>query len=682
MVGSSSGVGFSSRHWFVTVVAAFVLAATLTPTAVATVQAGSQDAEIGLDAPNEATVGLPATVSATVSVPNSTDSHETQLALALYVDGKKTEEKALSMEVGDTKNVTFKHTFESAGNHTVAVRGGPINSPKWETNASAVISVKAGPDPISASGPAFQMPDSLDGEVERYRPKVPTDRNQHQFVLAADDRLYVVFTDKQPRKGLASVSGIPVGQQFHSDGLTYGVLVARSTSFETRGPKTSIGAVVSDPDRYRHELVRIRATHRQVTVRSDPDRGVHVTAPGSFGALVEDPATENGVFDRIAARAGSLSINSSTGNLGSNTPREIDSLLGADPRLYTFDFETGFWTSAEATVDGIVLTNNSTARGFVSAYDKGGIVETGVSQPLLYVVQEEFDDEEYGDVSDVSRSARAGDLVAVEAKFIGRTVSVQETLEETTACGPSRMEVQRSRDTVCVDVGHDNLVRFGVAWSGVQPERTGILFVTGVSADHMDDRSRPLRGRYHITGEIVPTSRIDPALPDGTVLVAYEMERTGSFDYGNLTWNVKTTIRDRFEQLNETMHEQIRGAGSTSTTSTGGADPTTTNQPPSTSDPDPTTTHKPTPTDAPEATTSNQPDATATTSSNSTSTTSAPTRGEATANTPEDDGWPGTSVVQYDQDGGADRQGLPGFGMAIGVVSVAATVALLARKRS
>ncbi len=668
MVGSGSGVDRSSRHWVVTIVAALVLTTTVAPTAVATVQAGSQDAEIDLDAPSEATVGFPTTFSATVSVPNSTDSHETQLALTLYVDGKETEGKTVSVEVAETRNVTFKHTFESAGNHTVAVRGAPINGPESSANASAVISVEAGPDPISASGPAFQMPDSLNGEIERYRPKVPEDRNQHQFVLAADDQLYVVFTDQQPRKGLASVSGIPVGQQFTSGGLTYGVLVARSASFETRGPKTSVEAVVSNTGRYRHELVRIRATHRQVTVRSDPDRGVHVTAPGSFGVLVEDPATENGVFDRIAARARSLSINSSTNKLGSNTRREIDSLLGTDPRLYTLDFETGFWTAAEATVDGIDLTNNSTARGFVSAYDRGGIVETGVSQPLLYVIREEFDDEEYDDVSGVGLFARAGDLVTVEAKFIGRTVSVQETLEETTACGPSRMAVQRPQDAVCVDVVQDNLVRFGVAWSGVHPERTEVLFVTGVSADHVDDRSTPLRGRYRITGKIVPTSRIDPALPDGTVLVAHEMERTGSFDYGNLTWNVKTTVRDRFEQLNETIYEQIRGTGAASPGSTGGSDATT--------------THQPTPTDGPDATTSRQPDTTATASSNSTSTASASTPEKGTTNTPEDDGWPGTSVVQYDQGGGSDPQGLPGFGMAIGVVSVVATIALLARKRT
>jgi len=141
-------------------------------------------------------------------------------------------------------------------------------------------------------------------------------------------------------------------------------------------------------------------------------------------------------------------------------------------------------------------------------------------------------------------------------------MSAQETLEHNTACGQDRIQVQSG----CVNVPQDFLIHTGIAWNTGVDSRDDLIPILAGSATHQDAPVENTTGSYRIVGEVVSTSRIDESLPEGSMLLVYELERTGDIEYRDLSTDLRQrivgqtdTFRSRFsaDVLNEELNDSV-----------------------------------------------------------------------------------------------------------------------------
>lgn len=445
--------------------------------------------------------------------------------------------------------------------------------------AMAFSHTSSGPGESTVEGALFPLPESMEDEVEDYRQQVPQGLAPHASVLATQDKLYIVFTDSKQDAGRATVTGQALERGISANGLQFSVIKANSISVETTGQEATVEDVANNPQSYQLNLVRIDATHRRIAVLNDPDQGEDVTVPLSAGALVENPTTASEISSQPAKKARSLGINSSTDALGSSTDQEINSLLGTQqPRLLAFNFKTRYWSDTEETVDGIVLTPGSKALEFATTFDNTGILQSKSSEPMLYVVDDERSSQEYSSVQSLKQNAQDGDVVSIQANLYGQRISIQETLEESTPCGQSQAQVPSPSGPVCVDIVQDTLVDAGVAWTSTPESRDSVVFVVGLSSQHLDEQSTELKGQYKITGEVVATSRFDESLPDGKILFVDNVERTADLNYEEISSNARQTIEQQSSTLNTSLANQLFAESGSSEESTQASDSGSTEQ--------------------------------------------------------------------------------------------------------
>lgn len=519
---------------------------------------------VSIDAPSKATADEPVTVGASVSIPDLVGDYESELTVTLSVDGEQVASKTVTVADGETTSVSFSHTFASEGTHTVTVSGevtlagqsfGESVSASIDVTLPATPTVTPPPTPDleskSLDGAAFPVPESLQDEVDAYRQQVTTDVGGQAFVLATQNALYVVLTDQPPTKGRATVDGLALERNVTHEDLTFGVIAASSVSFETTGTEATVRDVANNPGEYRLDLVRVSATHRQVAMLTDPDSGNDFTLSTEAGILVSDPRTAVGTFEEVGERARALTDDLQTG--------EVDAAL-SDPRgphLHTFAFETEFWTDAPATVDALVLAPGSAARKYVNTFDRAGTAHAEEGRPLLYVVDESRSPRSVDSVSDLKSRADSldGQVVSLDARMFQVTTSVQEVLEHNTACGDDQFQAK----DVCINLPQDELLHGGVVWNGVPQSRDDVLFVLGISSRHQDSPTELRSGRYRIVGEVVSTSRIDPSLPEASVLVVYDLERLGDIDYEGMAEETRALVENRTEELTARLRAQVTG---------------------------------------------------------------------------------------------------------------------------
>lgn len=516
--------------------------------------------------------------------------------------------------------------------------------------------------PTTVEGAAFAVPDSMNDEVDQFRGSL-VDPPVNAFILAKQDQLYVVFSESEPTKGKATVEGRVLERGITARNLSFGVIVASDTSFNTTGDPTAIQQVADNPTEYGTELVQIEATHRKASILNDPDRAGDASAPISSGILVDNPITASDIVSRMGEKARSLSINTSTEELGSDSTSEMESLLQTNQaRLFTFDFEADFWSGGVSTVNGIVLTPGSEARSFVSAFDDAGVIRTDTDRALLYVVKTDRSTQEYSSVSTLEQESNDSEFVSITANLHGVQLSTQETLEENTPCGQERAQVPAPAGAICINIGRDVLVHGGVAWTTPPTSTDEMLFVAGLSSDHLDKPSEDIKGEYQITGEIVSTSRFDESLPEGRVLVVSSLERVGDVNLEDSS--VEERVETRLGSINNSLRNQVNGTDSSPQPT---QSPTTTIDPTSTSTSEPTQSPGQTSTAGPTSTDSVTEDPT-TNPQQGTDTSTEQLRTET--QTESEESGSGT-------DGGP---GMPGMGFGVAVLAVLLTL-LIARLR-
>lgn len=513
--------------------------------------AAQDSLDLDLTVPDSATVGEETTIAGEVTVPELIGDHEADLEVRLLVDGEEVGSRTITIQDGETTSVEFAHTFEEAGERDVTLEANiEIGGQELAESVSILVDVSEAlnePGGRAIEGASFKLPDELQDDVEAYRDQASKELAQNAVVVGTEDELFVVFTTESPRAGHASVEGLVLEDQIEYANLEFGVMVASQATFSQDGTPRALGDVADDPDSFAFDLIEVTADHRSVAVRTDVD-GARVGYATTTGVLVEDARSAEEMFGALGAQT----------HLILEDPDQIDEIIEppSNDALGTVAFETMFWMDTAVTVDGIVLPANGPVREYVDAIDTEDTVAVATDQAVLHVVQTQYPAESVDDISEITTQPAAfdGSTVTLQAEVSQLTISVRETLEEASGCGTDLVQIQGA----CVEVPQDVVLHGGVAWTELPQSEDDLLFVMGASSWKQGGSTELRAGEYQITGEIVSTDRIDESLPDGAVLVVYEMERTGDLDLSSFAEQTQTLIDERSNELREVL---LREAG-------------------------------------------------------------------------------------------------------------------------
>lgn len=221
---------------------------------------------------------------------------------------------------------------------------------------------------------------------------------------------------------------------------------------------------------------------------------------------------------------------------GASIDRVIE--MTSQEKIVTTSFETEYWTDGDVTVSGIVAAPETPTRDYIRTFQEDDILSANSDTPAMYVIDEEYNAQDVSSVSELSESAGQydGELVSFESNLYMSTISTKRVVEGST--GTQLPPV-------------DTILHGGVAWEQLPQTRDDAIIIMGASSSEqkqlLDDRS----GTYQITGEVVSTERIEGELPQGSILIIYDLERVGSTNTASsneVIEQLSTSVSDTMEQ--------------------------------------------------------------------------------------------------------------------------------------
>lgn len=501
--------------------------------------------------PDNPTVGTSSTIGVTVSVPDLSliGDPEERLTVRLLIDDTQVAERQQPVQQGDESEFSFEHTFETTGTKTITTETTvefPIGTLK--NSISQPIDIVA--PSISVSGAAFPLPEALEDDIDQYR----SDHDllpEFVFVLANGEQQSLVFTDTDPIISSVAADGRRLGDSISFGELDLGVLVAKTATFDTAATQTTVDDITNNPAQFAFDVIEVSTSHTRTGLRTRfADDGISYPTTTGVAGIDTEPST---LFGQTGERLRTIADDPSNGSLESFISTHDES------PLVTLSPENGFWYGTTPTLTGVVIPAGVAAREFLSRVDQEAVSIPQPDAPILYVSDVDHDPTEVADVPSLIQqsSELAGEIVRLDAAVFQTTISVQETMEATTACGDNRVQIKEA----CVDVVNDAVLHGGVAWSGPPQDRGDMIPLLGVSTWDQLDPLQDHTGEYEIIGEVVSTARIDDALPDSEVLVVYAIERTGELDYETLDTTVKTRIEDTLEPFVSASERQASVSG-------------------------------------------------------------------------------------------------------------------------
>ena len=500
-------------------------------------------------APSEVELGEEIEITSSAAIPDLPADWSAQLEFAAYADDSQVGAQEVDIEDGDTVDVSVDHSFQQAGSTEVyfevtgeLTREGAVTEQSAtidRTTSSVVVDVidndsgesedpqgdggstgdqvedaanELGTD-ISMEGAVFAAPESVQNQADDLRETVLTDtsRVSHAFVLATSDDLYLVLTDEEPVEGYASIKGAKVGPtdiSLAGSGTSdLELKPIRATEVEYRDPsEASVEEVYQNTEDYRREYVEFTANHRSIAL--DDEQSDYKT---TTGLLVDDPISPEHLFGTVGEHS-----YTTLNELNEDT---VGSVLGdrSRPHVVTtaYGTDTDYWDNAPVTMTGIVASPRSPAGEFIRSQQKYDTLPADSGTPILYVTAKQYDAQSVS-ISDLSEDPAAyeGDTVRFESNLYMNTISSKRVIEST---GTKMPPV-------------DTVLHGGVAWKQLPENRDDLVGVIAASSITQDRLSRDRTGTYEVTGEVISTDKIEGDLPQGTVLLAYDLEKTGSIE--------------------------------------------------------------------------------------------------------------------------------------------------------
>lgn len=427
---------------------------------------------------------------------------------------------------GETTTVSFSHTFDSAGTHTVTVTGSAsFGSYSYEQSAQTSVTVEeprggtvtaSTPAVTTPSGPTqtvdgaiFPVPAGLQDEVSAYRDQADG-LAPHAVIVATKSTVYIAFTPEPLEKGAGSVTGrVLTTEAVTVEGITFGAMLITSTDLQERPRRVAVGPLVESPEEFAMEEVAVEAHHSVAAVRYQPEAGAGADSPSTLGVLTQGSTAPRNLTGAAATAVFKPSA----------AP-----LPDTSPRVFTQSTQRRFWANGDATVSGVVIPPGTMARQVVTTFDSSGIAAQADGEVLLSVTAVEQQAKGVPSIESLVSGDVVGTTVRVESNMVQTRVSMQELLTQTTPCGDTKVPVKEA----CVPVASDVVVHSGVAWDATAESTEQAIVVVGASSRVQEEIRTSKEGRYRITGRVVSLQTIDGQLPDRRAVLVTNLERVGA----------------------------------------------------------------------------------------------------------------------------------------------------------
>lgn len=413
--------------------------------------------------------------------------------------------------------------------------------------------------PISAktvTGAAIPLPSQAEQSylnvLSKYAESFPVSPKAHAFLVMTKEKTWVVATDKKPKAGIATVKGTAITASATSES-SLGVMFASDVSIRTQGQSASITEVRNNPSKYAFELVEITANYRQYpyTVEASdklPSQQAElgVLTTGRFvGTDLINPNERFGVSPGKTGRWATLNLSSQ--KLGEKRFSDLAwKLWAGGKQLLVYGGSQQFAMNGTTSVSALVLTRPLSVQGMPGKPP---------GEPLLYLVDSNPKSKTISDVSQIHArgSDLKGDVVTVDAQVFGARTSSKEFLLSVAKCAPESVAVPVTPPG-CVPVVTDAVVHTGVLYSQKATSDSDFVGFVGLSNHQQSKVTKPIRGSYRVTGRVVSSSKISPSLPEGYVIVVYDMERKGA-----LRVSATDTTRKFGNKLVAVVERQLKG---------------------------------------------------------------------------------------------------------------------------
>jgi PGF-pre-PGF domain-containing protein len=400
--------------------------------------------------------------------------------------------------------------------------------------------IEVGLPTVSISGASFAVPETLKNDVSSYRNTIPKDvlkllpvaLPNESFILAThQEDVFLVFANESD-KGLAYVDGWKLPQNISLAGMSVGVIVAKSVTFEKEGTPTTISEILANPDNYRFKLVRISADRRQASILYDHDVQPHIWLPVTVGYLVEKPSKQLDVLRALLNRASDFAFKLDEQFIRSFLQTE------EEERLWLFNFEHEYWYDVPAITNGIVIPRDYPIFKLINqSMPVIGRLAGLDGKVVLYDVKTDIPYEEVSSVSGLkaNSSKYVNKTVKIVANCYGGYISVQEVLRK-----------YADKD-IPVDVRLEGLA----AWNevSVPPKREELLLSAGASSFHQDQPFVNVTGVFELIGKVVSTREISDSLPEDVALLICQAKKVGEIDIEKLAQQVKDKVKDDVGEL-------------------------------------------------------------------------------------------------------------------------------------
>jgi PGF-pre-PGF domain-containing protein len=526
------------------------------------------------------TVDEELTIGFDASIPRFTVVDEGNLQAKLYVNGEQVDSRSIDqVKSGDSVSDSIEHSFDSVGKNKVTVKFvltvQDISRSKTISKSLSVLKQQR-----DLTGASFTVPTSLEDEVKNYRiqtqgsnlegiPSKVTDNipSAYAFVLTTQNGPYIVLTSQQTDPGEANVRGYVLDRDVNSN-MNFGVIVATNVEQKNAASTVSVNDVALNADEYRFNLVKITANHRRISMLTDPDlnSSEEIEFNTEAGVLTENPVTARSLFGNIGESSRSMTEGVSRSSERTVDPSALSEIRGSYIR--TIGFRESSWVDTDSAVTGIVIPPGSTAAEFMTEYYPSTIDYTGDTTPIIYVTKSTIPTQNVNSVREIKLQADTldGQAVSVRANVIHRKTSVQETIEHSTACENRRAQVPTPQGPVCINIPVDVLIRSGVAWDSEPRSREDTVFILGASSGELDKPFELVEpGQYQIQAEVVSTSRVSGSLPQGSILMIYEMKRVDDLSINQRSEGIIYAAQNQIKNRLYTQIADDEGSIQTST---------------------------------------------------------------------------------------------------------------------
>ncbi|MGQ3331280.1 hypothetical protein [Halorubrum sp. FL23] len=272
---------------------------TLTSPVVAQDGIDSSNLEIGdISVPSEVELGDKIEITSSAAIPSLPADWSAQLEFVAYADDRQVGTQKVSIEDGDTADVSVSHSFQQAGSKELyfdvtgeLTREGAVTEQSATIDRTTqAVTIDVTPEQVTTEGAAFTAPESIQGDIDDVRGEIPevirdetnVESSSHAFVLTSANESFVVFTNEDPKEGHASVEGFSPSNVVETDEFDFGVVVASDVEFKSP-TEVSVGEVNEDAEDHDRKYVKINAHHRNIAINYEGGSST------TTGVLVADP---------------------------------------------------------------------------------------------------------------------------------------------------------------------------------------------------------------------------------------------------------------------------------------------------------------------------------------------------------------------------------------------------------